>query len=141
MEPTTKQSITVEALVKASVEKVWKHWTTPEHIIQWNNASDDWHTPAAENDLREKGKFVFRMEAKDGSLGFDFSGIYDQVKPNELISYTLADGRKVKITFESQGNDTKLTETFAAETENPIEMQRMGWQTIVNNFKKHVETH
>ena len=87
-----KINITVEAIVNAPVEKVWKLWTSPEHIIKWNNASDDWHTPKAENDLREGGKFLSRMEAKDGSFGFDFGGVYDVVKNNEYIEYTLGDG-------------------------------------------------
>src|SRR5688572_6983414 len=99
METKNKTTITVEASVKAPVEKVWKYWTSPDHIKKWNNANDDWHTPKAENDLRTGGKFLSRMEAKDGSFGFDFEGVYDEVRTNELISYTMPDGRKVKITF------------------------------------------
>ena len=140
METATGTRITVESTVKAPVEKVWKFWSEPAHITKWSNPSDDWHTPHAENDLREGGKFLSRMEAKDGSVGFDFGGVYDIVKTNELIEYTLGDGRKVVNTFTSNGNETKVVTTFEAENENPIEMQRGGWQTILNNFKKYVET-
>lgn len=131
--------ITVENTVNAPVKKVWKLWTTPEHITKWNNASDDWHTPFAENDLRAGGKFLARMEARDGSFGFDFEGIYDEVKTNELIAYTLGDGRKVKITFSPSGAETKVVETFDAENTHSIEMQRGGWQAILDNFKKYAE--
>ena len=119
-EKMTKENnskITIETTVNAPVEKVWKYWTEPKHITKWNNASDDWHTPFAENDLRVGGKFLSRMEAKDGSFGFDFGGVYDEVKLNEIISYTLGDGRKVEITFIGQENDTKIIETFDAETD------------------------
>ncbi len=135
-----KNTITVETTIKAPVEKVWRNWSTPEDIIQWNSASDDWHTPKAENDLREGGKFLSRMEAKDGSFGFDFWGIYDEVKPNELIKYTMGDGRKAEIRFSGNDNETKVVETFETETENPLEMQRAGWQSILNNFKKYTES-
>ena len=139
METQSKTNITVETTVNATVEKVWKYWTLPKHIMKWNNASDDWHTPAAENDLREGGKFTCRMEAKDGSVGFDFWGIYDTIKTNERIAYTMGDGRKATVIFSSAGNTTKVTETFEAENENPVEMQRGGWQAILDNFKKYVE--
>jgi uncharacterized protein YndB with AHSA1/START domain len=132
-------TITVETTVKAPMEKVWKYWTSPEHIIHWNNASSDWHTPKAENDLRIGGKFTSRMEAKDGSFGFDFGGVYDDVKTNELISYKIGDGRKVKVVFTGDGTETKVVETFEAESANPIEMQRGGWQNILDNFKKYTE--
>lgn len=138
--PADKTMITVENTVNAPVEKIWKLWTEPEHITQWNNASDDWHTPSAKNDLRVRGQFVYRMEARDGSMGFDFNGVYDEVKTNELIAYTMGDGRKAKIIFTSQGNATKVVETFEAETENSIELQRGGWQNILDNFKKYAET-
>ncbi len=137
---TATTSITVEATVNAPVEKVWNAWTSPEHITKWNFASGDWHCPSAENDLRTGGTFTSRMEAKDGSFGFDFSGIYDDVKMNERIAYTMGDGRKVTVVFSKEGEKTKVTETFDAEKENPEEMQREGWQTILNNFKKYVET-
>lgn len=136
--PFTK--ITVQANINAPVNKVWETWTIPEHITQWNNASPDWHTPVAENDLRVGGKFLSRMEAKDGSFGFDFEGIYDAVVNHELISYNLADGRNVKIIFIDKGYQTEVIETFDAENENPVEMQREGWQAILNNFKNHTES-
>lgn len=132
-------TITIETNVNAPVEKVWEFWSSPEHITKWNTASDDWHTPHAENDLRAGGKFSARMEAKDGSFGFDFGGVYDEVKTNELISYTLGDGRKVSITFTDEGTSTKITESFEAETQNSVEMQRGGWQAILDNFKKYTE--
>ncbi len=140
MTTAEKTFITVDALINAPVEKVWKLWSSPEHITKWNNASDDWHTPRAENDLRTGGKFLSRLEAKDGSFGFDFSGVYDDVKTNERIAYTLDDKRKVNITFINEGNTTKVVETFEAESENPLELQRGGWQSILNNFKKYAES-
>ena len=135
-----KTTITIEATVNASAEKVWKVWTNTEDITQWNNASPDWHTTRAENDLRPGGKFLSRMEAKDGSMGFDFWGIYDVAKPHEYIEMTLGDDRKVKIYFKGSGNQTHIEETFEAEGENPIEMQRAGWQAILDNFKQYTET-
>jgi len=141
MATDNKTAITVENTVKAPVEKVWELWKEPEHIKKWANASDDWHTPHAENDLKTGGKFLSRMEAKDGSFGFDFGGVYDEVRKNEYIEYTIGDGRKVKITFKPLGNETRITETFEAENENPIEMQRGGWQAILDNFKKYAESY
>lgn len=135
----TKTALTVEATINAPIEKVWNFWTSPEHITQWNNASPDWHTPKAENDLRVGGKFISRMEAKDGSFGFDFWGIYDEVVPNKVIAYTMGDGRKAKILFTTEGSAVKISETFEAENENPLDMQKTGWQAILNNFKKYVE--
>lgn len=137
---TTKQEITIETIVKSPVAKVWEYWTKPEHIIKWNHASEDWHTTHAENDLREGGKFSSRMEAKDGSFGFDFGGIYDVIREHEYIEYTLGDGRKVKTTFTGNGIETKIVETFDTESSNSIEMQRSGWQAILDNFKKYTET-
>jgi uncharacterized protein YndB with AHSA1/START domain len=131
--------ITVSTTVNSPVEKVWECWTEPQHITNWNSASEDWHTPFAENDLRVGGKFTSRMEAKDGSFGFDLSGIYDEVKLYEMISYKLEDGRKVKITFKGQENETKITETFEAENTNSVEMQQSGWQAILDHFKKYTE--
>jgi len=135
----TKETITVETLVNAPVEKVWEFWTKPEHITKWNAASDDWHTTRAENNLRIGGKFLSRMEAKDGSFGFDFEGIYTDVITHEKISYTLLDDRKVTITFSQTENGVQIIETFEAETENTLELQKLGWQAILNNFKKYVE--
>ena len=126
--------ITVTALIDASIETVWRYWTSPEHIVNWNNASDDWYTPKAENDLRTGGKFLSRMEAKDGSFGFDFEGIYDLVETHQTIEYTLPDGRKVAIQFLEKGNQTEVIETFDPENENPPELQQQGWQMILNNF-------
>lgn len=139
METVNKTNITVETTVNAPVEKVWKYWTQPEHIMKWNSASEDWHTPKSENDLRVGGAFSARMEAKDGSFGFDFGGVYDAVRENELIEYTLGDGRKVKIVFEASGAETKVIETFEAESENSVDMQRTGWQAIMDNFKRYTE--
>jgi len=140
METANKTTITVQNVVKAPVEKVWKFWNDPAHITKWAAASDDWHTTRAENDLQVGGKFISRMEAKDGSFGFDFGGVYDDVMKNELIEYTLGDGRKVIIHFTPNGNETKIVETFEAESQNPIEMQKGGWQAILDNFKKYTET-
>ena len=141
MQTTEKVVITISSTISAPVEKVWKYWTKPEHITLWCNASDDWHAPRAENDLRPGGKFMTRMEAKDGSFGFDFGGVYDMVKPNELIEYTLEDGRVVTIHFSSLGDETRVVEMFDAENENPVDMQKGGWQSILNNFKKYTEQH
>ncbi|GFN32924.1 SRPBCC family protein [Paenibacillus xylaniclasticus] len=133
-------TLTVETSVNAPVERVWSCWTEPQHITKWSFASEDWHAPRAENDLRAGGKFLTRMEAKDGSFGFDFSGEYDEVRTNEHIAYTLDDGRKVTIDFISQGGETKVVESFEAESENPVEMQQAGWQSFLDNFKKYCES-
>ena len=142
METTTNTptKITVEATVNAPVAKVWKSWSEPQHIKNWCAASEDWHAPKAENDLRTGGTFSTRMEAKDGSFGFDFGGVYDNVKKNELIEYTMGDGRKVKVIFSPSGDQTKIVETFDAEATNSVEMQRGGWQAILDNFKKYTES-
>jgi uncharacterized protein YndB with AHSA1/START domain len=139
METLNKTKIIVVSTINAPVEKVWNFWTSPEHITKWCNASDDWHVPHAENDVRMGGKFITRMEAKDGSFGFDFGGVYDEVKTNKMIAYTIGDGRKVNVIFDSNGNKTNVTETFEAETQNSLEMQRGGWQAILDNFKKYTE--
>lgn len=135
-----KTKINIETLISADVQKVWDYYSAPEHITKWNFASDDWHCPSAENDLRVGGKFKSRMEAKDGSFGFDFEGVYDEVVNQKKIAYTMPDGRQVTTDFESDGGRTKVTTTFDAENENPIEMQKTGWQTILDNFKKYVES-
>jgi uncharacterized protein YndB with AHSA1/START domain len=139
MDAGSNMKVTVQTTVQVPVEKVWEFWTEPNHIKIWNSASEDWHTPIAENDLRAGGSFLSRMEAKDGSFGFDFSGVYDEVKKFEYISYTLGDGRKVEISFIQKENQTEITETFDAETSNPIELQKTGWQAILDNFKKYAE--
>ncbi len=140
METIGRTIIAVSATINAPVEKVWKRWTTPEDIKAWNNASYDWHTPKASNDLQKDGRFSYRMEARDGSTGFDFEGVYNNVIENKLIDYTLGDGRKVKVTFTPSGNKTRIIETFEAENTNPVELQRDGWQAILNNFRKYTES-
>ncbi|MEO7767562.1 MAG: SRPBCC family protein [Ferruginibacter sp.] len=139
METLEKTIITIETTVNVPVEKVWKSWTKPVHITQWNNASDDWHTPSAKVDLWEGGKFVARMEAKDGSMGFDFGGTYNTIRTNEYLEYTIDDGRKVKLTFSSEENGTRVVESFEAENTHSLEMQQGGWQNILDNFKKYTE--
>ncbi len=134
-----KTKITISTSVNASPDKVWEYWTSPSHIVKWNHASEDWHTTKAENDLKAGGNFLSRMEAKDGSFGFDFGGTYTAVEPHQHIAYTLEDDRKVAIDFKKQGNEVLVTETFEAESENPVDMQRDGWQAILNNFKKYTE--
>ena len=139
METTTKTAITVETTIKAPLEKVWKYWTEPKHITKWCHASDDWHAPYAENDVRTNGRFKTTMSAKDGSVSFDFEGIYSNVIDQKEISYDIMDGRKVKVLFSKQGNETSVIETFEAENVNSIEMQRGGWQAILENFRKYCE--
>lgn len=161
------EPITVEVIINESVEKVWDAYTEPEHITQWAFASDDWHAPRAENDLRAGGKFNTRMvrrevesvarsepearrdratfqqesmrDAKDGSAGFDFSGTYDEVVPRQRIAYTMDDGRTAAVLFEEMGNSAYVKTIFDPESENSVELQRAGWQAILNNFKKYVE--
>lgn len=134
-----KMRVTVQAVIQAPVEKVWRYWSEPEHITKWNQASETWHSPVSENDLRVGGKFLTRMEAKDGSMGFDFSGVYDVVELHEKISYTLGDGRKVDITFTDQGAETNVVEIFDVENTHSIEMQQAGWQAILDSFKRYTE--
>lgn len=135
-----KSTVTVQVKINVPKDKVWRYWTTPEDIVRWNNASDDWHTPRAENDLRAGGKFSYRMEARDGSMGFDFGGTYEKVVLNKQIDYTINDGRKVKIVFSTLGNKTEIIETFEVEDTHTIEIQRNGWQSILDNFKKYTES-
>jgi uncharacterized protein YndB with AHSA1/START domain len=136
----TARTITVQVTVNVSVEKAWMVWNEPEHITKWCTGSPDWHTPHAENDLRIGGRLFSRMEAKDGSAGFDFVATYTDIVNRKTIAYTMEDERNVKITFSNDGKTTTLVETFDAENENPIELQKEGWQTILNNFKEHVES-
>ncbi|CAD0006072.1 SRPBCC family protein [Flavobacterium chungangense] len=131
--------ITVKATINSSIQKIWEFWTSPEHITKWSFASPDWHTPYAENDLREGGKFKSTMAAKDGSMSFDFGGEYTLVKQNESIEYIMDDGRKVEISFNEIPNGVEIIESFDPETQNPEEMQRGGWQTILDNFKNYAE--
>ncbi|WP_162128491.1 SRPBCC family protein [Flavobacterium phycosphaerae] len=133
--------ITIQNTVKAPIEKVWAFWTQPEHITQWNNASEDWHTPKASNDLTVGGKFCATMASRDGAMSFDFEGTYTAIKELALIEYVIADGRKVSITFEVTPEGVDITESFDPEKVNPEEMQRQGWQNILDNFKKYTEQH
>lgn len=132
-------NITVETLVSLPVEKVWKLWTEPEHIKKWNFAIPEWHTTSAKNDLREKGKFSYRMEAKDGSNGFDFSGEYIEVELHKRIKYIMDDGRKVDVVFKPIDYSTYIEESFEPEQENDLKQQREGWQAILENFRKYAE--
>ena len=134
------QKITISAIVDAPINKVWNCWNLPEHITKWNAAIDTWHCPSAENDLCVGGKIKSRMEAKDGSMGFDFEGVYTEVVPHQRISYKLGDEREVNISFKELGHTTEIIETFDAENQNSIELQRGGWQSILNNFKKYTES-
>ena len=139
MEEQNRVSITVETTVAVSPELAWAYWTEPRHITQWNQASDDWHTPSAEQDLRVGGRFSSRMESRDGKFGFDFGGIYDAVEPYRLIAYTIDDGRKVSVLFDTVRSGTQITETFEAEAENSVDLQRTGWQAILDSYKRYVE--
>jgi uncharacterized protein YndB with AHSA1/START domain len=132
--------LTVEVLISAPLEKVWQYWNEPEHMTGWCFASDDWHAPRATNNLAEGESFTIRMEAKDGSAGFDMGGTYTLIEDQKKIEYVMDDGRKVSITFESDGEQVRVTETFDAETENSLELQQQGWQAILENFKKYVES-
>ncbi len=127
-------TIVIETLVDAPLERVWALWTDPAHIVNWNTAHPSWHTPEARNDLREGGGFSFRMEARDGSMGFDFAGTYTQVDPPQRQAFTLGDGRAVSVQFIREGSKTRVREEFEPESQNPIEMQQAGWQAILDNF-------
>ena len=129
--------ITVSIKVKGSIEQIWDYFTNPEHIIHWNFASEDWHCPSAINDLFVEGRFSWRMEAKDGSFGFDFTGRYTNIVEHQLIEYRMDDDRFVSVQFIERAEGVELVETFEAETENSIELQTMGWQAILDNFKKY----
>lgn len=134
------EQINIGVLVHKPRPEVWTYFNVPDHITQWNFASDDWCCPRAENDLRVGGRLCSRMEAKDGSFGFDFEAIYDEVVDEAKVAYTLTDGRKVETTFDDRGDATKVSTTFDPEAENPADMQRAGWQAILDNFKKHAES-
>lgn len=136
---TAKPVITVSNRLNMPVEAVWKYWTEAEHVVRWNHASDDWHTTRAENDLRKGGQFLYRMEAKDGSFGFDFYGEYMKVVKYATIESKLGDGREVSVSFTGQGDATDLVESFEAEGQNSLELQRSGWQAILDNFKRYAE--
>lgn len=138
MKPNDK--ITIETTINAPIDLVWKLWTSPEHIINWNFATTEWCCPSAVNDLKRGGEFKWRMEAKDGSMGFDFTGTYQQIKENELITYKMSDDRAVSIDFSIEGESVRIVESFEAEGTNSDEQQRAGWQAILDNFKKYVES-
>ena len=131
--------IKIQNTINASIDKIWDYWTLPEHITKWSFASPDWHTPHAENDLREGGKFSSTMAAKDGSMSFDFGGEYTLVEKNKAIEYILGDGRKVEISFTETPSGVEIIQSFDPETQNPEEMQRGGWQAILDNFKSYAE--
>lgn len=131
--------ITIAATVNADAKKVWNYYTQPEHITQWNFADPSWHCPSASNDMRPGGKYSARMEAIDGSFGFDFEAIYDEIIDGKSFTYTIPDGRQVSVTFNADGNKTAVTVTFDAENQNSPEMQKNGWQAILNNFKSYTE--
>lgn len=133
------KSITVRIATKESLEKIWDYFTQPKHIVKWNFASEDWHCPKAENDLKVGGTFTSTMASKDGKMSFDFGGTYSEVIPMKKYAYTMEDGRKATVKFDVLDGQTIITENFDPENENPIDMQRDGWQSILNNFKKHVE--
>lgn len=131
--------ITVQTVVAAPLDQVWLSFTDPRHIMQWNNASPEWHTPHAENDLRVGGSFLSRMESKDGAEGFDFRGTYTVVEPTSCIEYTMEDGREVSITFSETPAGVEVVEMFEPESENTKELQQAGWQAILDNFKEYTE--
>jgi len=132
--------ITIRAVISADKHKTWNYYTQPEHITKWNFATENWHCPSAKNDMRVGGKYIARMEAKDGRVGFDFEAIYNEIINGEKFVYTLTDGRQVNVTFKSRNNNTEITITFDQEKENSVELQRKGWQAILDNFKKYTET-
>ena len=131
--------ITVQTKVQAPLDKIWSFWTMPEHITKWNSASEDWHTPYADNDLKVGGKFKYTMASKDGTMSFDFTGTYSSIQDKRTIAYTIEDGREVIVVFEEQEDGVIIRESFDPELMNPKELQQQGWQAILDNFKKYVE--
>lgn len=140
MSTTEKTVLTISASINAPIARVWESWNEPKHIVNWAFASDEWHAPSSENDLREGGAFKTVMAAKDGSMAFDFHGTYDVVETHKHISYTLGDGRKVQTYFTNSEDGVFITQSFEAEDMNPLEMQQGGWQAILNNFKQYTES-
>jgi uncharacterized protein YndB with AHSA1/START domain len=134
---TTK--ITIQAVVAADRQKVWNCYTQPEHITKWNFATDTWHCPAASNDMRVGGKYLARMEAKDGSFAFDFEAVYNEIVDGEKFTYTMPDNREIQVSFEKMDDKTRVTVTFDPENENPVDLQRSGWQSILDNFRRYAE--
>lgn len=137
---TQKKQIAVEAKVNLPVVQVWNVWNNPDDIKQWNNADPSWHTPTSENDLRVGGKFKNRMEAKDGSVGFDFEGVYTKVELHKEITYRMSDGRTATTTFTPDNGDTLIQTTFDAEEQNDVSFQKQGWQAILNSFVRYIES-
>lgn len=135
-----KNIITISTQIKGDIKRVWEYYTLPDHITQWNFADPSWHCPWATNDMRPGGKYVARMEARDGSFGFDFGAVYDQIDPEKSFSYTIGDGRSVTVRFNPNGALIEVVVSFEAEQQNPVDMQRGGWQSILNNFKKYAES-
>jgi uncharacterized protein YndB with AHSA1/START domain len=133
--------ITIEATVNSTIEKVWRAWTTPSDINNWNFAGDDWHNPKSSINLKIGGSFSYRMESRDGKMGFDFSGIFTEVRPYQLLEYIMEDGRRVSVNFKTAGSQVCVSESFEAESENSAEMQKNGWQLILNRFAGYVEKH
>lgn len=131
--------ITIHATISAGIQKVWNYYTQPEHITKWNFASPDWHCPSASNDMRIGGKYTARMEAKDGSFGFEFEATYSEITENQKFVYIMPDGREVSVSINEDNHLTNITVCFDTETENPVDLQREGWQAILNNFKNYVE--
>jgi uncharacterized protein YndB with AHSA1/START domain len=131
--------ITIETLVRADLATAWSTYNTPEHMVRWNAASDDWHSPRSQVDLREGGRFSTRMEARDGSMGFDFEGVYTRVVPQQLIEYRMGDDRDVAVHFEPTGEGVRVRVAFDAESQNPAEIQRQGWQAILDNYGRYAE--
>lgn len=134
---TTK--ITIQAVVAADRQKVWNCYTQPEHITKWNFAADTWHCPAASNDMRVGGKYLARMEAKDGSFAFDFEAVYNEIVDGEKFTYTMPDNREIQVSFEKMDDKTRVTVTFDPENVNPVDLQRDGWQSILDNFRRYAE--
>lgn len=133
-------NITIETLVHAPINLVWDTWNSPNHVVHWNHASDDWHSPKAENNFVVGGKFVYRMEAKDNSFGFDFSGTYEEIVDKKRVVTRLDDNRLVKTEFHIENDSVRIVETFEAEDQNSIELQRVGWSAILNNYKLYTES-
>jgi uncharacterized protein YndB with AHSA1/START domain len=135
----TNNKITIKATIAADKQKVWDYYTKPEHITNWNFAADTWHCPFASNDMQVGGKYIARMEAKDGSFGFDFEAVYNEITEGKSFTYTMPDNRVVNVLFHENGNQTEVTIIFDPENENPAELQQQGWQAILDNFKRYLE--
>ncbi|WP_298245935.1 SRPBCC domain-containing protein [uncultured Christiangramia sp.] len=131
--------IEIESKINAKLDQVWEYWTKPEHITKWNKASEDWLCPNAENDLKDGGKFKYRMESEDGKVGFDFAGTYKEVKEKEKLTYELEDGRNAEVTFSEEDGNVMIKETLDTEDENPVEQQEQGWKSILESFKTYAE--